>query len=101
LLDSLFVLGWFTAVHSAARAQEPPAPAPSGVTAQRMETNLQNTPIAISAFGPDALKARAVTSFRDLAGQIPAATCSILRRLWAVLTTPAPAFASTTFRTRV
>lgn len=41
------------------------------VTAQRMETDLQNTPIAISAFGPDALKARAVTSFRDLAGQIP------------------------------
>jgi iron complex outermembrane receptor protein len=41
------------------------------VTAQRRETNLQNTPIAISAFGPGVLQDRAAGSVRDLAGQVP------------------------------
>ena len=41
------------------------------VTAQRMETNLQDTPIAISVFTPSLLHDRAVTSIRDLAGQVP------------------------------
>ncbi len=41
------------------------------VTASRRETNLQNTPIAISAFGPDTLQDRAAGSVRDLAGQVP------------------------------
>jgi iron complex outermembrane receptor protein len=41
------------------------------VTAQRRETNLQNTPIAISVFGPELLESRGVTSIRDLAGQVP------------------------------
>jgi iron complex outermembrane recepter protein len=41
------------------------------VTADRRETNLQNTPTAISAFGPTVLQDRAVSSLRDLAGQIP------------------------------
>ncbi len=41
------------------------------VTAQRRETNLQNTPIAISAFGAKDLQDRKIDSIRDLAGQIP------------------------------
>lgn len=41
------------------------------VTADRRETNLQTTPIAISAFGPAQLQERAVGSIRDLAGQVP------------------------------
>jgi iron complex outermembrane receptor protein len=41
------------------------------VTADRRETNLQNTPTAITAFGPTVLQDRAVGSIRDLAGQIP------------------------------
>jgi iron complex outermembrane receptor protein len=41
------------------------------ITADRRETNLQNTPIAISAFGPETLQDRAVGSIRDLAGQVP------------------------------
>ncbi|MEY4511470.1 MAG: hypothetical protein RLZZ450_3592 [Pseudomonadota bacterium] len=41
------------------------------VTADRRETNLQSTPIAISAFGPSQLQERAVGSVRDLAGQVP------------------------------
>ncbi|MET0342690.1 MAG: TonB-dependent receptor [Polyangiales bacterium] len=41
------------------------------VTADRRETNLQETPIAITAFGPNALQDRAAGSIRDLAGQVP------------------------------
>jgi iron complex outermembrane receptor protein len=46
------------------------------VTADRRETNLQNTPIAISAFGPNQLQDRGVNSVRDLAGQVPNLTIS-------------------------
>lgn len=41
------------------------------VTAERRETSLQRTPIAISAFGADTLAERKIDSIRDLAGQIP------------------------------
>jgi len=41
------------------------------VTAQRRETNLQNTPIAITAFDPTLLQNRGTSSLRDLAGQVP------------------------------
>ena len=41
------------------------------VTADRRETNLQNTPIAITAFGPAALQSRGIGSIRELAGQVP------------------------------
>ena len=56
-----------------------PAPVPDGetqvaeviVTAARRETNLQKTPIAITAFGDAALKDQKIDSIRDLAGRIP------------------------------
>lgn len=41
------------------------------VTAERRQTNLQDTPIAISAFSAQTLADRKVDSIRDLAGQIP------------------------------
>ncbi len=41
------------------------------VTADRRETNLQDTPIAITAFGPDTLQDRGAGNIRDLAGQVP------------------------------
>ena len=41
------------------------------VTAERRETSLQKTPIAISAFTPRTLEDRNVQSVRDLSGQIP------------------------------
>ncbi|MEI9939088.1 MAG: TonB-dependent receptor [Pseudomonadota bacterium] len=41
------------------------------VTAQRRETDLQNTPIAITAFDPTLLQNRGAGSVRDLAGQVP------------------------------
>ena len=41
------------------------------VTAERRETSLQRTPIAISAFSADTLADRKIDSIRDLAGQIP------------------------------
>ncbi len=41
------------------------------VTAERRETNLQDTPIAITALNASALEERDVDSIRDLAGQIP------------------------------
>lgn len=67
---------------SAASAQSGPAPVQLAaldergldeiiVTAERRETSLQRTPIAISAFGADALADRKIDSIRDLAGQIP------------------------------
>ena len=41
------------------------------VTASRRETSLEKTPIAISAFGADALRDQKIDSIRDLAGLIP------------------------------
>jgi iron complex outermembrane receptor protein len=41
------------------------------VTAERRATNLQNTPIAITAFSPGVLQDRGIGSIRDLAGQVP------------------------------
>jgi len=41
------------------------------VTAERRATNLQDTPIAITAFSAQALEDRKVDNVRDLAGQIP------------------------------
>ncbi len=41
------------------------------VTAERRETNLQATPIAISAFTAQSLADRKIDNIRDLAGQIP------------------------------
>jgi iron complex outermembrane receptor protein len=41
------------------------------VTAERRATNLQDTPIAITAFSAQALADRKVDNVRDLAGQIP------------------------------
>jgi len=41
------------------------------VTAERRQTNLQDTPIAISAFSAQTLADRKVDSIRDLSGQIP------------------------------
>ena len=41
------------------------------VTAQRRQTNLQDTPIAISAFSAQTLADRKIDSIRDLSGQIP------------------------------
>ncbi|MET0271693.1 MAG: TonB-dependent receptor [Phenylobacterium sp.] len=46
------------------------------VTAERRETNLQDTPIAITAFSAQALADRKVDNIRDLAGQIPNLTIS-------------------------
>jgi len=41
------------------------------VTAERRETNLQKTPIAITAFDPGLLQDRGVGSIREVAGQVP------------------------------
>lgn len=41
------------------------------VTAQRQETNLQKTPIAITTFDPGLLQDRGVGSIREVAGQVP------------------------------
>jgi iron complex outermembrane receptor protein len=41
------------------------------VTAERRETKLQDTPIAISAFSSQTLADRKIDSIRDLAGQVP------------------------------
>jgi iron complex outermembrane receptor protein len=41
------------------------------VTAERRATDLQKTAIAISAFTPELLEQRNITSVRDLAGQVP------------------------------
>lgn len=41
------------------------------VTAQRRETNLQKTPIAITTFDPGILQDRGLGSIRELAGQVP------------------------------
>ncbi len=66
-----------TAPPASAQPEPTDAGAPSNVletvvvTAERHETNLQNTPTSISAFGPSILQDRAVGSVRDLAGQIP------------------------------
>lgn len=57
----------------AATPSEPDAPQSGDivVTAQRRETSLQKTPIAISAFTPETLEQRNIQNVRDLAGQIP------------------------------
>ena len=41
------------------------------VTAERRTTDLQKTPIAISAFTPETLAERNIANVRDLAGQVP------------------------------
>ena len=46
------------------------------VTAERRETKLQDTPIAISAFSAQTLAERKIDSIRDLAGQAPNLTIS-------------------------
>jgi len=52
----------------------PPADAELGtivVTAQRRSDTLQRTPIAITAFGKDAIEQQKISTFRDLAGRTP------------------------------
>ncbi|MDB5433003.1 MAG: TonB-dependent receptor [Caulobacter sp.] len=46
------------------------------VTAERRSTNLQDTPIAITAFSDQVLKDRKIDNIRDLAGQVPNLTIS-------------------------
>ncbi len=77
----LWLAGASLLLGSAARAQTTAAVATAAadsssvsevvVTAERRETNLQKTPIAISAFTPATLRDRNAESVRDLAGQIP------------------------------
>jgi len=65
--------------HAADSAAAPAADADSSsadtndivVTASRRETKLQDTPIAVSAFGEKTLDQRNIRSVRDLAGSIP------------------------------
>ncbi len=55
-------------------AAETQAAAPNGdivVTAQRRSQNLQNTPIAVSAFSAEMLQARGVTQIADVAASTP------------------------------
>ncbi len=58
-----------------AAANDAAADAPSVeeliVTAERRETNLQETPIAISAFSAQTLADRKIDTIRDLAGSVP------------------------------
>lgn len=78
-LFSASALCFGLAASNACARDTDPAPAPDGdtqvaeviVTAARRETNLQKTPIAITAFGADALKDQKIDSIRDLAGRIP------------------------------
>lgn len=61
---------------SADQAQAAPADDTSGVgvilvTAQRRSENLQDVPIAVSAFSPDQLQARGVSSTLDVAQYVP------------------------------
>ena len=41
------------------------------VTAQRRSESIQKTPIAVTAFGQDALKTQSISTFRDLSGRVP------------------------------
>ena len=68
------------AASHAGAADSAPSPSDAGsdaqvseviVTAARRETNLQKTPISISAFGEGALKDQKIDSLRDLAGRVP------------------------------
>jgi len=67
---------------ASARAETVVAAAAAGaveevvVTAERRETRLQDTPIAISAFSDRALADRKIDNIRDLAGQVPNLTIS-------------------------
>jgi iron complex outermembrane recepter protein len=67
---------------ASARAAEVAVDASAGsveelvVTAERRETKLQETPIAISAFSAQTLADRKVDNIRDLAGQVPNLTIS-------------------------
>ena len=60
-----------------ATGQDPPAPADAGpltevvINATRFETNLQDTPIAITAVSSEALEARALTTTADLGNVVP------------------------------
>ncbi len=61
-----------------ALAQTPPAVEQEGaglqevvVTAQRREQNLQETPIAVSAFNSDSLEALGATDFTSISGYVP------------------------------
>jgi len=63
-------------IASVARAQDAASPvaaiAEVVVTAQKRAENVQEVPIAITALSADSLRARDVTSVRDLATQVPA-----------------------------
>jgi len=64
----------------AAAAELPSAAEPESdlgtvtVTAQRRENTVQKTPIAITAFGEDAIKQKKISDFRDLSGRVPGLT---------------------------
>ncbi len=69
-------LGLFFADATTARAADADAGDTASVeelivTAERRETKLQETPIAISAFSAQTLQERKIDSIRELAGQIP------------------------------
>ena len=62
--------------NAAAAASDSPGadPAELGtvtVTAERRSESLQKTPIAISAFGQDAVQQQGISTFRDLSGRVP------------------------------
>ncbi|PAL21490.1 TonB-dependent receptor [Sphingopyxis sp. GW247-27LB] len=66
------------AVHAQEALNTASASDPSGVgiddivvTAERRETRLQETPIAVSVVGGDALQSKNITSVTDLAGELP------------------------------
>ena len=44
------------------------------MTAQRRENTVQKTPIAITAFGEDAIQQKKIADFRDLSGRVPGLT---------------------------
>ena len=74
LLASAALIG-AVAWSGSAVADDAAADAPSVeeliVTAERRETNLQETPIAISAFSAQTLADRKIDNIRDLAGSVP------------------------------
>lgn len=70
--------GILCGVNGLAIAQTPAAPEQAGaglqevvVTAQRREQNLQETPIAVSAFNADSLAALGATDFTAISGYVP------------------------------
>ncbi|MDO9337833.1 MAG: TonB-dependent receptor [Caulobacter sp.] len=56
------------------------------ITATKRETNLQDTPIAISVVGVQQLEAAHVTSFLDIAGQLPSLRVSTFESRQSALT---------------